>query len=294
MNIKYSMQKVTFLMKIIHSNYLRKTIIFSLSIYALLNLVGCNDSSDSKSKNIKSGTVVENTSLKGKFIPVYEVARTNENRIEENLWRSRKILEGYTAEMNSFVNIPVDIKVVAKECQEANAFYDSETQTIELCYELGAEERKMFTDAGDSGDILENELYQSAVGTLFHEAGHALIDVLNLKITGREEDVADQLAAYILTYNDEDKDYLLTVADTYSLAAQRAKSLDDLPFYDSHSLDAQRAVNFLCYVYGSDTKNFQYLISDELLNKDRSEECEHEYNQIVDAWDFLLAPYFKK
>lgn len=40
------------------------------------------------------------------------------------------------------------------------------------------------------------------MGTLSHEAGHALIAELDLKITGREEDVADQLAAYILTYNE--------------------------------------------------------------------------------------------
>lgn len=81
--------------------------------------------------------------------------------------------------------------------------------------------------------------------------------------------MADQLAAYILTYSDED--YLITVADTYGLAAQRA-------------------TNFLCYVYGSDTKGFQSLIDDGVLNKERAEDCEHEYQQIVDAWDFLLGP----
>lgn len=264
--------------------------IFSVALITISSLTGCNDSSDSKSENIKPEPT--NTS-KGKFIPIYEPATNAENRVEENLWRSRKLLEGYTEEMNNFVNIPNDIKVIAKECKEANAFYDSDQNTIELCYELGVEERKMFTEEGDSGVNLENELYQSAVGTLFHEAGHALIAELDLKITGREEDVADQLAAYILTYNNEDKDYLITVADTYGLAAQRATSLDDLPFYDSHSLDAQRATNFLCYVYGSDTKGFQNLIDDGVLNKERAEDCEREYQQIVDAWDFLLGPYFK-
>lgn len=53
--------------------------------------------------------------------------------------------------------------------------YNNDKNTIELCYELGIEERKMFTEDGDSGVNLENELYQSDVGTLFHEAGHALI-----------------------------------------------------------------------------------------------------------------------
>ncbi len=122
-------------MNIMHSSSLNKIAILSLSMFAILSMAGCNDSSDSKSKNVKSEQKVETAPLKGKFIPIYEVARTNENRIEENLWRSRKLLEGYTAEMNTFVNIPVDIKVVAKECKEANAFYDSDTQSIELCYE---------------------------------------------------------------------------------------------------------------------------------------------------------------
>lgn len=280
-------------MKSIFPKYFKSLGIFSISLITTLTIIGCNDSSESKSTAIKSEKPAMSVSLKGKFIPIYEPALKYENQVEYNLWRSRKLLEGFTQEMNTFVNIPSDIKVIAKECNEANAFYDSDNNTIELCYELGAEERKMFITAGDSGEVLDTELYQSAVGTLFHEAGHALIAVLDLKITGREEDVADQLAAYILTYNDQDKDYLLTVSDTYSLAAQRATSLDDLPFYDSHSLDAQRAVNFLCYVYGSDPKGFQSLIDDELLNKDRAEDCEHEYQQIVDAWDSLLGPYFK-
>lgn len=268
--------------------------LFSVTFITLLGLTACNDSSDSKSTNTQQQASSKGPTLQGKFIPIYEPALNADNRIEEGLWRSRKLLEGYTEEMNDFVNIPSDIKVIAKECNEANAFYDSDKKTIELCYELGAEERKMFTDSGDSGVILENELYQSAVGTLFHETEHALIAELDLKITGREEDVADQLAAYILTYDDQDKEYLLTVSDTYGLAARRATSLDDLLFYDSHSLDAQRAVNFLCYVYGSDPKSFQSLIDDELLHKERAEDCEHEYQQIVDAWDSLLAPYFKK
>ncbi|WP_336950881.1 DUF4344 domain-containing metallopeptidase [Acinetobacter sp. AS167] len=267
--------------------------IFSASLMTFLILTGCEDNSDSKITSWKSQPTNESITAKGKFIPVYEPALKAENRIEENLWRSHKLLEDFTDEMNDFVKIPRDIKVISKECNESNAFYDRENYTIELCYELGVEERKMFSDVGDSGEVLDNLLYQSAVGTLFHEAGHALIAVLDLKITGREEDVADQLAAYILTYNNEDKDYLITVSETYSLAAQRAESLDDLLFYDSHSLDAQRAVNFLCYVYGSDPKGFNHLIGDELLNKDRAEDCEFEYQQIVDAWDFLLGPYFK-
>ena len=36
-----------------------------------------------------------------------------------------------------------------------------------------------------------------------HELGHALIHVLDLPTTGREEDAVDQLSTYILAYGSE-------------------------------------------------------------------------------------------
>ena len=38
----------------------------------------------------------------------------------------------------------------------------------------------------------------------FHELGHALIDVYELPITGREEDAVDQLSTWILTDGTDD------------------------------------------------------------------------------------------
>lgn len=32
----------------------------------------------------------------------------------------------------------------------------------------------------------------------YHEVGHALVDVLELPITGKEEDAVDQLSTYVL------------------------------------------------------------------------------------------------
>lgn len=229
----------------------------------------------------------------GRFIAVYSEATTAETRKEARLWREHRLLEDFVEAMNDYVRIPRDIRVVAKECGESNAFYDPETSSIEMCYEMAVEERSRFEAAGDSRQDTDAALYQSAVGTLYHELGHALISELELKITGREEDVADQLAAYVLTADDESKDFLITVADTYALSAQEQSSIEDLPIAGTHSLDFQRAVNFLCYVYGSDTKKFGYFVKDGTLPEERAENCEHEYGQLADAWESLLKPYIK-
>lgn len=222
----------------------------------------------------------------GRFIPVYKAAKQDDNKAEARQWREWKILEDFSEAMNDYIRIPNDIQVVAEECEEPNAFYQA--NVISLCYELGVSEREMFTQADNDADEVNDELYKSLMGTLFHEAGHAFIDVLELKITGKEEDVADQLVAYMLTNDEVGEDYLMTVSYAYSLSAEQASSLDDLPFYDAHSLDAQRAVNFLCYIYGSNPAKFQYFVDDELLHEDRAAGCEAEYHQMVDAWDALL------
>lgn len=229
----------------------------------------------------------------GRFIAIYEPATQADTRREANHWKQNKLLEDFVDTMNGYVRIPRDVKVIGKQCGEANAFYDADTHTIEMCYELAAEERKLFADAGDSAAEIDEELYESAVGTLYHEVGHALLNELELKFTGREEDVADQMAAYVLTADNESKDYLITVADTYALAADQETRLEDLPLYGIHSLNAQRAVNFLCYVYGSDPKAFAYLVKDGSLPEERAEYCETEYAQLADGLEALLEPHLK-
>lgn len=228
---------------------------------------------------------------KGNFIPIYQPTQNDDNIEEEKIWRESKILEEFTEIMNDYIQLPNNVQVIAQDCDEANAFYQA--NTISLCYELGVTEREMFENAGESGEELDSEVYKSLMGTLFHEAGHALIDVFSLKITGKEEDVADQLVAYMLTNDEVGEEYLMTVSYAYSLSAQEATTLDDLPFYDNHSLDAQRAVNFLCYVYGSAPKKFQNFVDEGLLHEDRAATCEEEYSQLVTAWDALLADKVK-
>ncbi len=222
----------------------------------------------------------------------YKAAGSKDTKAEEKFLRGKEILEDFAADMNDFVAIPEDVDVTAEDCDESNAYYDPESHSITICYELAAQERANFSDAGDTGKKLDTAVYQSMVATLYHEAGHALIGELELSATGREEDVADQMAAYILTIDDESKEYLITTADSYALSADDVAP-NPSEYADVHSLDEQRSVNFLCYVYGSDEDGFAYLVDEEILDVDRAENCGYEFEQLVDAWDTLLDPYVR-
>lgn len=51
--------------------------------------------------------------------------------------------------------------------------------------------------------------------------------------------------------------------------------------------------NLECWVYGADPSGNADLVTDGLLPQDRADGCEDEYQKLSDAWDELLAPYFK-
>lgn len=71
----------------------------------------------------------------GAEIPVtYEKAGKYQKYADE--LQSRKILENLAEDLRTNYALPGPVTIVAKQCDEANAFYDPETHSITYCYEL--------------------------------------------------------------------------------------------------------------------------------------------------------------
>src|SRR4029079_16354413 len=94
-----------------------------------------------------------------------------------------------------------------------------------------------------------------------HEAGHAVFDYLSVPVLGREEDAADQFAAYILLQfaKSDARRLIAGVAYAYNIDASKPTTKKN-PFADEHGLPAQRFYNVLCTAYGADTKLFADLV----------------------------------
>ena len=215
------------------------------------------------------------------------------NDLHEGL-KEAKIFEDLAEAVTEGLKLPRPILVSLKSCGEPNAVYDPEEHTIELCYELMA----LFSEQFEGQNLDEETHIEAVLGaTIFvflHELGHALVHELELPITGKEEDVVDQLATKLLVgMGDFGEEAALDAAESFIILSEETEEfLTDLDMADEHSLDSQRFFNIVCWVYGSDAEKHESLVDDEqYLPEERAGFCEEEWATMSKAWDKLLAPH---
>ena len=192
------------------------------------------------------------------------------------------------------VRLPETLRISVEECDgEPDAFY--EDAEITICYEYIYELKKNMPQEKTPSGIAPID---TVIGPLFevslHEFGHALFDMLELPVFGREEDAADQLAAYILLQFGESEARRLIAGTAYAyhideMKADPCRSTED--YANEHGTPAQRFFNVLCIAYGADTKQFADIVSEGYLPETRAEYCEEEYEQVQDAFDELVLPH---
>ncbi|MEV0261666.1 DUF4344 domain-containing metallopeptidase [Streptomyces sp. NPDC050617] len=229
----------------------------------------------------------------------YEPAKSGKERGRAFL-RERRIPERVARDVGARVRLPSDVTIVARSCGDSEQdVYDAETGRIVICYGTVEELHGMFEEAlgdggADSGDGRRTADAKTAgvvTETLYHEIAHALKDRLRLPVTGREEDVADQFAAYsLIPKGPSGVAAVLDAAESYALYA-RDTDPEDIDFSDEHAPDAARAANYRCYVYGSAPARHKKLVDGETLTEERAELCEGEYQDMRRGWDALLEPY---
>ncbi|MFE3652769.1 DUF4344 domain-containing metallopeptidase [Streptomyces sp. NPDC059152] len=211
--------------------------------------------------------------------------------------RTRRILDKAAERLNDTVEVPHRIPLVVRSCGAAEPAYDPETGTVDFCAEHVEEIRDRFAHADRRGAPGAGDAHAAAVleETAYHESAHALIDRLGLRFTGREEDVADQLAAVLLIGQGRAGEAkALAVAEDYALAAEETP-FDEADLLDEHSLDGQRAANYACYVYGAHPTRHEDLVgAGGRVTEDRAEGCPDEWEQARSGWQRLLAGHLKR
>lgn len=199
-------------------------------------------------------------------------------------FRQARFLEDVADWMNGWIRLPTDVTLTFAECGESNSFYRPEDRTVVVCFELVDELDAMFEHDRDRDQAVDDAL----LFTTLHEVGHALVSVLDLPITGREEDAVDQLAALILVDGSDGGD---EAAINGVRGLPDDEQLDDLAFADEHALNGQRFYNVLCLVYGQNPAAHPEWTHDGTLPEERAERCPEEYGQTRAAWQKLLHPY---
>ncbi|MDT4969026.1 MAG: hypothetical protein QOJ64_3763 [Acidobacteriota bacterium] len=229
--------------------------------------------------------------------------------------QGRKVLEEMADGLNELLRLPQDLTLTATQCGTVNAFYQPRLKAVQLCYEyvrsfnnLHINDQRRPDGTYDNAAVTK-ALLGTIKFTMIHEIGHALVDILDLPITGGEEDAVDQLAAVVLLSSEDEADTVAVIDAAYTkllrananaatqenlTPAQRKWFEDNPPYADEHSLDEQRFYNTVCLAYGSNAQLFADFVTEGVLPKARAARCPFEWKRISRSWTRLLAPFMIK
>jgi hypothetical protein len=238
----------------------------------------------------------------------------------------RRVLENY-AEFLSPLRLPTTYRVFASDCTGAawdSPYYDPSNHWMNMCYSFVGDAiakatylvknqaaMKLWTPVSE--EQLMAGLFAAAV---LHESGHAVFDLLGVPVFGREEDAADQMAAFIaLQFGTETARTIIkgfayywgyeAIVDKADPAAVSVQIPDNsgedadtrcfqdafCAFSDMHGTASQRMYNTLCLAYGGNHAAFQDMIDAHWLPADRVANCDREYQQAYRAFAKTVYPF---
>lgn len=246
---------------------------------------------------------MEHLLWKGNALPFYgQPSSAESKRLLELLQRSN-LAERMAYFAQSRFRLRANLAIGFQDCGNANAFYKPANRAIVICNEfvkhvanVMSERRVLFEQ--QSSQTVTQWLTSVLWFVYLHELGHALIDIDQVAITGREEDVADQFAVWAsISYIGDLGAAAFVPGIWYFQEVSTSQRISDLPpealvhlLSDEHSLQGQRALNFACWVYGYNPQAGQELTRFVSLSSARAERCPSEYR----ALDNGIRSQFRK
>ncbi|MBB6599592.1 hypothetical protein H6X63_08025 [Luteimonas sp. MC1825] len=202
--------------------------------------------------------------------------------------------------MDGLFVLPRRLRYVTAECGEFGAFYRPAETEVVLCYEtlrtlyergLEQQQRGGLDDGYPLRYVRANIRF-----IVLHETGHALAHLLDLPVTGRQEDAMDQLAAILmLRFADLDETSAQVIGNLRMAAdwlLSRSTGAYNLHAYaDEHALGEQRYFNLQCLIYGTDPAAFADMVDAGDLTPARAQGCPRETRMATRAWLRLLLPH---
>lgn len=203
-----------------------------------------------------------------------------------------RFLETFAEWISGRLVLPAPLKLAVGQCDHPGAYYVSEERTIVHCLELfhflraaAAGDRRLRGD----GEFADAVVSGAVDFIAFHELGHAIVDLFDLPLLGREEDAADQIAMYLLLTDPDAqaRQFGVQGALLFFRSTRGRFRLEELA--GEHGLAQQRQVNVACWAYGSDPVAFAWAPEAGRLTVDRMEKCGWEFSRIDSAMRRLLG-----
>lgn len=230
----------------------------------------------------------------GDFKATYQEATNPELLSLSQSFEKNRVFDLVATDLNNEFVLPYDVTISSAQCDTTNSFYDSNSKQITVCYELLNYFIKMYANGNETNDEVAKNTGGVTTFVFFHELGHALINVYHLPSTGKEEDAVDQLSTILLLNTPDSGVSAITSTEIWFLYQGLQKNnINQLTFWDEHSLDMERFYNIACLAYGKDPEKYSSFVTSGLLPSSRAVNCASEYQKAYYSWNTLLQPYLK-
>jgi hypothetical protein len=251
-------------------------IVFATLTSLALTAPAAAQPSTSASAQQSSVKIVYEPPTNTKFTPIYE-------RLKQ-----RRVLEELQAFMAP-LRLPRELTVRIAQCGSQNLPYKPQGPAT-VCYELIDQIERFAASHTRDTNLAQTAITGGFVQAVLHETSHALFEVLQVPIWGREDDAADRLAALIMMQFGDD------VANVVMYGTQLLFRWSDQKwtgnaFASEVSPDYQRYFNYACIAVAANWPQFGGLVINKVIPQNRAARCEGEYNQIRKAFDLRIMPH---
>lgn len=223
-------------------------------------------------------------SFSASYQPISQIRSVELKQLQQD-WQRNQLLEGLTNQLSRQFILSQPLKIGLGECGTSNAFYRPDKQAIVLCLELIPDlVSRIVRERGSRLDreTLNNTVAGALVFIVFHELGHAIIDIERLPVLGRNEDAADMISTYLILQEPALADNGIAGGMFFF-----GKPTSLIPGFfsqrhlsDEHGLNPQRAVNLACAAYGKAPDRFVWAMHAARVSNHRASRCADEYAQL--------------
>jgi hypothetical protein len=198
----------------------------------------------------QKGRVLKPDQLRGEYVPPKNPAHQHTyNRLKE-----RRVLERLSEFLSPF-RLPRRLLMKVKGCDgEVDAFYQD--YVITVCYEYLEYIRSNIPKEPVPGGLTpQDAVIGPTIDVFLHEAGHAVFDMLEIPVLGREEDAADLFSAYFQLQVGRQEARVLILGTAFpgqqEIQETMKKSLELRDYADDHGLPLSAISTFYAWLTGS-------------------------------------------
>jgi hypothetical protein len=231
----------------------------------------------------------------------YEPPKNPAHQMLYEMLKERRILE-ILQKIFSPLRLPKYLTIKTLGCDGLkDSWYetDDSVPTVHVCYELLQDILQTApTETTPSGVTPHDAVVGQLLFWVSHEVGHAVFDIFEVPIFGREEDAADQFAGYILLHfgKDQARRFVGGAVYGFSELVSEYKKNPELKkrlekYSGVHGFPEQRFYNLLCLAYGANPKEFADVVENGHLPKSRADNCEYEFQTFQSAWRREIRPH---